>query len=132
MNESESQIRQQIAELEERRYLAMQRSDLDELDQLLGSELVYIHSSAVLDDKRLYLESLRSGEIKYERFERMDVQTEVFGDSTALLYGQIKIWLEIHGTHKELNNLFTALWVRDGVGAAWRFVSWQSTPVPRN
>jgi len=130
MNGKESQIRQEIEELEDRRYRAMEKSDLAELDALFGPELVYIHSSAVLDSKEEYLASLASGDIRYEKFERSEVRIEVFGESTVALSGQIKIWLEIHGARKDLNNLFTALWVR-GANGAWRFVSWQSTPIPK-
>jgi hypothetical protein len=130
MNETESKIRMEIDELEDRRYRAMETGDLGELDVLFGPELVYIHSSAVLDSKEEYMTSLRSGEIRYERFERSNVRVEIFGESTAALSGQIKIWLDIHGIRKELNNLFTALWVRKANGV-WHFVSWQSTPIPK-
>lgn len=130
MKETERQIRQAIEALEERRYEAMVEGDLTELDRLLGPELVYIHSSAIADNKDQYLESLRSGDIRYQRFERSDVRIHVFGDATAAISGRIKIWLELHGQQRVLDNLFTNLWVREA-GGPWRFVSWQSTPVPR-
>jgi len=125
-----SHIRKQIEELEDQRYRAMVASDLATLDRLFGEELVYIHSSAVADNKTQYLDSLRSGDIRYESFERSQIRIQIYGENTAAIFGRIQIKLEIHGQHKTLDNIFTNLWVREN-GGPWRFVSWQSTPFPK-
>ena len=50
---------------EDERYAAQLQSDVNALDRLLADDLVYIHSNAQVDSKQAFIDSLRSGVVKY-------------------------------------------------------------------
>ena len=50
-----------LVALENSRYRAMVRVDIDRLDTLLDDDLIFTHASGKIDSKRTFLESLRSG-----------------------------------------------------------------------
>src|SRR5689334_20661864 len=50
---------------EDARYKAQAANDITAMEQMFGQDLIYIHSSAAMDTKNSYLESLRSGTVKY-------------------------------------------------------------------
>jgi hypothetical protein len=121
-------VKDEISRYEDERLEATRSCNIARLDQLLGDALIYIHSSAIADDKAAYLASLRSGELRYHVFEREGVRVVPLGQDAALVSGRIRIQLTLHGEHKRPDNLFVDVWVRRAEG--WRMVSWQSTPIP--
>ena len=64
---------------EDARYAAQMGDDFGSLQKLLGSDLVYIHSSAVVDAKASYIESMKSGTVKYRVMRRSDVTVRTYG-----------------------------------------------------
>jgi Domain of unknown function (DUF4440) len=74
-----------------------------------------------------YLASLRSGELRYESFERSETRMIVLGSDVVLVSGQIQIQLILGGTRRTLDNIYVDVWTRRE--GRWRMVSWQSTPV---
>ena len=55
---------EEILAAENARVEALLRADYDAVDRLLGEDLTYTHSTAVLDTKAMFLESLRSGRLR--------------------------------------------------------------------
>src|SRR5262245_61116176 len=55
---------------EDARYAAQTSNDFAAMEKLFGDDLVYIHSSAVVDGKKEYIESMRSGRVKYRSMRR--------------------------------------------------------------
>ena len=111
-------------EAEAARYKAQTSIDIAALEKMIGDELVYFHSSAVIDDKQSYIESMRSGAVKYRSMTRGEVKVRTFG-SLAIISGNTKFEVTVKGEDKTLDLLFHAVWSkRDG---AVQFVSWQST-----
>ena len=72
------------------RFKAQTSGDLKALDALLGDDLIYTHSSAAVDSKASYVESMRSGALKYQTIEPRDLQVRVFG-TTAVITGAAHI-----------------------------------------
>src|SRR4051812_1662291 len=64
---------------EDARYAAQMGDDFSALQKLIGSDLVYIHSSAVVDTKASYIESMKSGTVKYRVMRRSDVTVRTYG-----------------------------------------------------
>jgi len=116
-----------ISHLEDERFAAMQSCDVARLDELLDDQLTYIHSSGVTDGKTAYLASLRTGELRYESFERSDTRMDVLGTDVVLILGRIQIQLTLGGARKNLDNLYIDVWAKRE--EQWRMVSWQSTPL---
>jgi ketosteroid isomerase-like protein len=123
------QIKQQITQLEERRWAAMTQGDLAALSALLAEELIYTHSSAVVDSKASYLESLHSGDVKYKKAERDPITVVVHGDA-AFVTGSARVSVHVRGQDKLINMRYSNVWIKQPGG--WRFALWHSTAVPQN
>ena len=109
------------------RFKAQTSGDLKALDALLGDDLIYTHSSAAVDSKASYVESMRSGALKYQTIEPRDLQVRVFG-TTAVITGAAHITAVSKGLPVDNQLRYTDVWVlRDG---RWQMVSWQSTRLP--
>lgn len=117
-----------IQAAEDARYRAMTSNDLAALAGLLGDDLIYTHSSAVVDDKASYLDALRTGKVKYLAAKRDGVRIRGYGD-TAVVHGHARIEAEINGERRSLDNLFVNVWVKRAGG--WQMVHWASTAIPK-
>ncbi len=53
-----------MKELDAKRFAAQVKNDVDTLASLLADDLVYTHSSSVVDGKTTYIDSLRTGKTK--------------------------------------------------------------------
>jgi len=120
-------VEQDILALEDRRYAAMTAQDAATLAQLLHDDLVYTHSSAVIDTKHSYVEGIRSGKFRYSKIERTGEKVRVYGD-TALVTGRAAIEVAVDGKPKSLRLRYLDVWVNQPGG--WKFVAWQSTSIP--
>ncbi len=116
-----------VREAELRRFAVTTGGDYDALASLLGDDLVYTHSSASVDSKASYLESLRKG-LRYHTIEPRDLKVRVYG-TTAIINGEATIVTSTGGGEPNRTELrYTDVWVqRDG---RWQMVSWQSTRLP--
>ncbi len=118
----------EITKLENQRCAAMTAGDLATLEKLLADTLIYTHSSAAVDDKESYIESIRSGRVKYLKIERDDVRAWQYGD-TVLTAGHARIDVTVGGVERNLNMRYADAWVKTARG--WQFAMWQSTPIPK-
>jgi ketosteroid isomerase-like protein len=114
-----------VLELEDRRFSAMVAEDFKSLDALVHDELVYTHSSSLVDTKVSWLESMRLRKTRYRKVACSNRKVRVFGD-VALITGSADIEAEIAGQPKSLKLVFLNAWAKTPQG--WRFVAWQSTP----
>jgi hypothetical protein len=121
---SEKITESEALEAEAARYRAQTSGDFAALDRLIGDDLVYYHSSAVIDDKKSYIESMRSGATKYRTMTRGDAKARIFGN-VAVITGNTKFDVTVKGQDRTLDLLFHAIWVKRN--GAVQFVSWQST-----
>ena len=118
---------QEILQLEDRRFAAMVARDFAALEKMTHDELLYTHSSGVTDTKASWLESMKSGKVKYKSASCSDRQVRFFGD-VALTRGRAAIEVDIGGQPKSLRLLFLMAYTRTPQG--WKFVAWQSCPQP--
>lgn len=119
-----------IREIEARDALRCKASlegDAETLAGLLAEGLRYTHSSASVDDKPTYLERVRTGFYTYRGFTDLGRQFQVHGD-TALVYGDIRIDVDVGPVEKHVQARYLAVWLREK--GAWRLAAWQSTPIP--
>ena len=115
-----------ILALEEERFGAMIARDFRRLQLLVHDELMYTHSSGVVDGKATWLDSMKSGRVKYKKAQCTERKVRLYGD-TALITGRAQIEAEIGGEPKTLKLLFLNAWTKTPQG--WKFVAWQSTPL---
>ena len=118
----------QVQAAEDARYAAQTGLDYTALERLLADDLMYIHSSAVVDNKRSYIDSMRDGSVRYLAMKRSEVQVRTFGCVAVMTgIGQFDVQIKDKLLNVELR--FHSLWIsREG---RLQFVSWQSTRLPQ-
>jgi hypothetical protein len=112
---------------EDARYAAQTGDDFAALDKLLADDLVYIHSSAVVDSKASYIESMRSGDVKYRVMRRSDVTVRTFG-CVAIITGLGNFDVTVKGKELAVEIRFHSIWARRDGGL--KFISWEATRTP--
>ncbi len=116
-----------VARADEARYEAMRAADMPALGATLGDDLVYTHSSSVVDSKQSYMASIASGKVRYKRTDRHDVLIRAMG-CTAVMTGRGVFLVELDGKETTVDLRFTNVWARrDG---NWQMVGWQATRIP--
>ncbi|MFN0317295.1 MAG: nuclear transport factor 2 family protein [Burkholderiales bacterium] len=118
---------EEVLRAEEARYAAQMNNDFAAMERLFADDLVYYHSSTVVDTKQSFIESMRSGTVKYRKMTRGDVKTRVFG-SVGIITGRGTFEVTARGQELVLDLMLTAVWAKR-VGAL-QFVSWQATRLP--
>ena len=112
---------------EQDRYAAQMKGDVAAMQRLIGDDLVYIHSSTVQDTKASFIESIRSGNVKYRTMKRGDVKVRTYG-CIAIVSGGANFGVTVKGEDRTLNLLFHAVYAKRAAGI--QFVSWQATKLP--
>jgi ketosteroid isomerase-like protein len=122
---SAQDARQEILAADARRFAAMVQGDQAALDGLLADDLTYTHSSGQLETKAQFLESLRSGKLRYLSVQPSDQAVRLYGD-TAVVTGRAEVKVSSQGRDAAALSLrFTEVWVKSG--GAWKLTAWQST-----
>jgi hypothetical protein len=112
---------------EDARQAAQTSSDFDAMGRLYGDDLIYVHSTAVVDSKPSYIERQRSG-LHYRAMRRSDVTVRVYG-CLAIITGKGDYEVTQNGQDSSPHLLFTSIWAKRGTNV--QFVSWESTAVPK-
>jgi hypothetical protein len=113
---------------EQARYAAQMSNDFAAMDRLFGDDLVYVHSSTVLDTKASFIESMRSGTVRYRQMQiRGEPKVRTYG-GIAIITGRALFEVTVRGEDRSLDILFHSIWARRDAGV--QFVSWQATRVP--
>ncbi len=112
---------------EEARYAAQLGNDFAAMERLFADELVYIHSSTTVDTKASFIESMRSGAVRYRKMTRGDVKVRTYG-CIAIISGRGTFEVTARGQDLKLELLFHAVWAKRAAGT--QFVSWQATRLP--
>jgi len=109
---------------EEARYAAQMANDFGAMERLFGDDLVYIHSSTTEDTKASFIESMRSGAVRYRNMKRGEIQVRTYG-CIAIISGRSTFQVTARGQDLTLELLFHAVWAKRAKGV--QFVSWQAT-----
>jgi len=112
---------------EDARYAAQTGDDFAAMDKLIASDLVYIHSSAVVDDKASYIDSMRSGNVKYRKMQRSDVTVRTYG-CVAIMTGLANFDVTVKGKDLAVEIRFHSIWANRDQGL--QFISWEATRTP--
>jgi hypothetical protein len=112
---------------EDVRYAAQMNNDFAAMDKLFSSDLVYIHTSSVLDNKASYIESMRSGTVKYKVMRRSEVTVRTFG-CVAIINGIGNYDVRVKENDMNVVLRFTSIWQKKD--NSLEFISWQSTRIP--
>ncbi|MFZ5960827.1 nuclear transport factor 2 family protein [Pseudomonas knackmussii] len=124
-----SDIRDQLLALEQERQRALVEEDHARLDPLFADDLLYVHTTGLVQDKAQYLEYARNA-VRYLAVERGELQVRLFGDGLALMSGPQCNLLQKRGGGEPVRaeGFATQLWVKEEGG--WRIASFHGTRAP--
>jgi ketosteroid isomerase-like protein len=117
----------EIRQMESRRIQAMLRVDTEELNRVLADDLTYVHSSGQVDSKAQLIDSLQSGQRKYESIQPEDVKVRVYGEA-AVVTGRAQMKTKSQGQDFNFRVRFTDVYVKKA--GSWQMVAWQSSRLP--
>lgn len=97
------------------------------LQKLLGDQLIYTHSSGVLDTKGSYISKILSGRQKYEGADYQETTVKFYG-ATAVLHARVHMWGTNPSGKFDDRLIMLHVWWNDG--GQWRLVAHQTTKLP--
>ena len=114
----------EVLKREQQRIEYLTTGKLDELAALLSPTLTYTHSSAALDTKEQFLESLRSGRLVYKSLKHHDVQVRFPAPDVAILNGLSDVEAASGGQPQKVALRFTLVYVKKN--GVWLMEAWHS------
>ncbi|HEY5930302.1 MAG TPA: nuclear transport factor 2 family protein, partial [Burkholderiales bacterium] len=115
---------EEVLAAEDARYAAQTGDDFAAMDKLFATDLVYIHSSAVVDNKATYIDSMQSGNVKYRKMQRSDVTVRTYG-CVAIITGLANFDVTVKGKDLAVEIRFHSIWASREKGL--QFISWEAT-----
>jgi ketosteroid isomerase-like protein len=83
---------QTIEQLERQRFDAQVSKDFPTLEKIFADDLIYTHSNGHQDSKTSYIESIRTGQSRYDKVDIEDLTVRAYNDDrTAVVNGLIQI-----------------------------------------
>jgi ketosteroid isomerase-like protein len=117
-------VEDQVVAAEKSWAKAVMTGDAAALDKLLAPDLIYAHSTGVVESKTEYLGKLKSGSQKYDLIDHEKTTVKVHGNA-AVAHSVVVM----RGTNASgpFNNklMMMHLWVKEG--AMWRLAAHQTT-----
>lgn len=117
-----------IAESEDMRFRAQIAQDTATLKQIIADDLVYIHSNALTESKRDFINSVQSGKITYQTMQpEVGRSIRRYGKS-GISNGVVRVTGLFQGNPFDVKLKYTAVYRK--IRGRWLLVSWQSTGFP--
>jgi ketosteroid isomerase-like protein len=104
---------------------AVVKKDYAVLDRVLADDLAYTHSDGRLDNKKNYVESLRSGKQTYDAAEHQSIDVRLIGKDVALVRSRLRMTAAAAGKTAVPAN-FSTLRVYQLKNGRWQMVAHQS------
>jgi hypothetical protein len=96
------------------------------LSKLLSKNLIYIHSSAYVDNYESYLEKIKNKILYYQKIEIVP-QTFQLHNQVAIKTSLVRGAVLVLGNEKQLNNYTTTIWLKED--GEWKLSLFQSTAI---
>ena len=103
---------------------AVEKQDFAKLDAVLHDDLIYAHSTGVIETKGEYLGKLRKGTARYDGIEHHKTTVREHGDS-AVAHSIVRMHGENSSGPFDNRLMMIHVWVKDG--GAWRLAAHQTT-----
>jgi ketosteroid isomerase-like protein len=116
-----------VRALERARISAMLKGDHQSIAQYLDQDLIYVHSTGLVDGRDSYLASLKEGKYVYERIEVIEERHAEGADFVALVQ-ILSVVIRVAGADATPTRQVAAssLWRRSQ--GQWKLVTMQATP----
>jgi ketosteroid isomerase-like protein len=98
--------------------------DYAALDQLLAGQLIYAHSTGVIENKSEYMARLRSGVQKYDKIEQQSLTVRIYGNS-AVAHSKVRMTGTSDTRAFDDKLMMMHVWVKQA--GKWQLVAHQTT-----
>ena len=121
---------QAVLQAEKDRFAAMTKVDEAALNKLLADDLTYVHTSALMQTKKEFIDSLKSGAIKYVSMtpNEADWKVRILGN-VAIVNGAATVHVVDHGNDLNFRLRYTT--VHANRSGSWQLLSWEATRFPQ-
>lgn len=106
---------------------AVKKNDVAGASQYLADDLIYTHSTGVVEGKTEYLNKLKSGDQRYTGIDFLKPSLRVYG-SAAVLNTQARMTGATKGVPFDNTLFLMQVWVKQG--SDWKMVAHQTTRKP--
>jgi ketosteroid isomerase-like protein len=117
-------VEDEVREAEKRWAAAVIARDEKALQQIYADELIYAHSTGIIENKSEYLAKLRSGDQRYDGIEHASVIVKPHG-SAAVAHSKVRMRGATKGKPFDDQLMMLHLWVKQG--GRWRLAAHQTT-----
>jgi hypothetical protein len=113
---------------DDERVAATKSGDRARLEAIFSNDLYYGHSSAKVDNKASYVESIVTRNTVYDSYDYVTREFKQVGPGIVFMTGRAKI--KSHSPTSAVDNdlNFLAVWREEN--GKWRFLAWQSVKNP--
>ncbi len=127
-----------LRSLDTQRFTAQVQKDSLALNRLLANDLVYTHSSGVVETKQQFIHSLVSGRWNYQAIEADSVTVRFYGP-VAILTGRARVTLLMGDKPTPVIMIYTDVWHEQPIARGrgrnaglprWQLVSWAASRLP--
>lgn len=106
---------------------AVTKKDYAALERILHDELIYAHSTGVIETKTQYVNRLRTGAQKYDSIEHEKITVKLHGDA-AVTHSIVRMKGLSDKRPFDDRLMMIHLWVKRG--GQWRLAAHQTTKLP--
>lgn len=117
----------EVRQAEDQWVAAIKSKDRAAMETILSKDLVYTHSTGLVEDKSQYIAAVTSGNQKYDGVSYEEPSIHVYG-STAVVASKVTMTGSTKGT--PFNNKLRLLHVWVKQGGKWVLVAHQTTRLP--
>lgn len=116
-----------VLKLDRQRFDAQISKDTTLLNQLLSNDLIYVHSSGLVENKKEYVDKISNRQADYREVNIEKAKAHIYGKNTAIINGTAKINLWQTDKMVTIYLHYLDVWVKEK--GKWRMVRWQSTRI---
>ena len=98
--------------------------NVEPLEQLLADDLIVTMTDMSVLSKAQSIGLLRSGRLKFPRYETSDIRIRVYGDA-AVVTGRLQRTRTVNGTNVDDDWRFTKVYIRRS--GKWQVVAWHAS-----
>ena|ERR1039457_92451 len=107
---------------------AILTKDIPALQKILGDQLIYAHSTGIVDTKASYIAKVSSGAQKYEAVEFESMTIKLYGDKMAVMHARMRMSGVNQNGPFDDHMLMMHAWYKNG--RDWQLVAHQTTKLP--
>jgi ketosteroid isomerase-like protein len=106
---------------------AVVKGDIPALEKILADDLIYAHSTGVVESKSEYLGKLKGGAQRYDVIEHQSMTVKVYGDA-AVVHSRVRMAGKNVSGPFDHRLMMLHVWVKRG--GAWQLAAHQTTRLP--